>query len=194
MLIYSQEVRVMLWIPYYLLTGTSSWCKIQREDHLGTNYLEVSYNTLWLKAKSLTKVGRLMPIPCSAATKLEVMQRIVGVFGDNFKYHLVNLDIVKQSFPKGSLNIRDLTIFNEVLFGKWLCKYMNRDLTQRHLTQNFTYIRHPWLLSIDGLVLEKGFHPAALLFGLINMCEAMRNSICSCGIMKKIHIRPVFLE
>lgn len=48
-----------------------------------------------------------------------------GSFGNDFKYHLLKLNIVKQPLRKGGLGIRDLIIFNEAILGKWLWRFIN---------------------------------------------------------------------
>ena len=48
-----------------------------------------------------------------------------GSFVDVFKYQSVKWNIVEQSLPRGGLDIRYMAMFNEVLLGKWLWRFMN---------------------------------------------------------------------
>jgi len=54
------------------------------------------------------------------ANKIKAIQRSfpLRAFWDDFKYHLMKWNIIKQLFPKVDLGIRQLIIFNEALLGK----------------------------------------------------------------------------
>jgi len=69
----------------------------------------------------------LFPLPSSVANKLEAIKRnfLWGSFGSDFKFHLVRWNIAKQPLYLGGLGIRDWSLFNEALLGKWLWRFMN---------------------------------------------------------------------
>jgi len=47
------------------------------------------------------------------------------IFKDDFKYHFVKWNIIKQPFPRGCLGSRDLIIFSEAVLGKWLWMFVS---------------------------------------------------------------------
>ena len=68
----------------------------------------------------------------SVASKLEAMRRILmGFLGNDFKYHLVRWNTVKQLVFQTGLGVRDLQLFNKII-GKWLW----RSFVERWLPSN----------------------------------------------------------
>uniref|UniRef100_A0A2N9H5P7 Reverse transcriptase domain-containing protein n=1 Tax=Fagus sylvatica TaxID=28930 RepID=A0A2N9H5P7_FAGSY len=64
----------------------------------------------------------LFPLPMSVARRIEKLQRdfLWGGMGDEHKYHLVNWHQICTPLQQGGLGIRNLSIFNKALLGKWL--------------------------------------------------------------------------
>ena len=56
---------------------------------------------------------------------MEKLQRDIlwGGMGDEFKFHLVKWDTICNPIQSGGLGVRNLTMFNGALVGKWLCRY-----------------------------------------------------------------------
>jgi hypothetical protein len=67
----------------------------------------------------------LFPLPMSVARRIEKLQRdfLWGGMGDEHKYHLVNWQQICAPLQHGGLGIRNLSIFNKALLGKWLWRY-----------------------------------------------------------------------
>ena len=67
----------------------------------------------------------LFSLPMSIASRLETLQRdfIWGDMGDEHKFHLVNWQQVCSPLQDGGLGIRNLSVFNKALLGKWLWRY-----------------------------------------------------------------------
>uniref|UniRef100_A0A2N9FL13 Reverse transcriptase zinc-binding domain-containing protein n=1 Tax=Fagus sylvatica TaxID=28930 RepID=A0A2N9FL13_FAGSY len=61
----------------------------------------------------------------SVARRIEKLQRdfLWGGMGDEHKYHLVNWQKICATLQHGGLGIRNLSIFNKALLGKWLWRY-----------------------------------------------------------------------
>jgi len=69
----------------------------------------------------------LFPLLASVANKLEAIQRNFhwASFGNDFKFHLVRWNVVKQSLSIGGLGVRDLRLFNDAFLRKCLWRFMN---------------------------------------------------------------------
>jgi hypothetical protein len=67
----------------------------------------------------------LFTIPVSVAHRIEKQQRNFswGGMGEEFKHHLVGWDKVCIPKEKGGLGVRNLTLFNKALLGKWLWRF-----------------------------------------------------------------------
>jgi hypothetical protein len=80
----------------------------------------------------------LFPIPVSVAQRMEKLQRdfLWGGLGDEFKFHLVKWDQICQPIQNGGLAVRNLTMFNAALLGKWLWRYgCERDALWRRVIE-----------------------------------------------------------
>ena len=67
----------------------------------------------------------LFTIPVSVAKRIEKLQRnfLWGGMGEVAKYHLVSWDQVCSPITCGGLGIKNLTMFNKALLGKWLWRF-----------------------------------------------------------------------
>jgi hypothetical protein len=67
----------------------------------------------------------LFTIPVSVAQRIEKLQRnfLWGGMGDGVKYHLVRWDQVCSPMDCGGLGVKNLTLFNKALLGKWLWRF-----------------------------------------------------------------------
>jgi hypothetical protein len=67
----------------------------------------------------------LFTIPVSVARRIEKLQRnfLWGGMGDVPKYHLVSWDQVCSPIPYGGLGVKNLSLFNKALLGKWLWRF-----------------------------------------------------------------------
>uniref|UniRef100_A0A2N9IL89 Reverse transcriptase zinc-binding domain-containing protein n=1 Tax=Fagus sylvatica TaxID=28930 RepID=A0A2N9IL89_FAGSY len=74
----------------------------------------------------------LFTIPVSVAHRIERLQRnfLWGGMGEEFKHHLMGWDKVCTPKEKGGLGVRNLTLFNKALLGKWLWRF---GLEEHHL-------------------------------------------------------------
>ena len=63
------------------------------------------------------------------ARHIEKLQRdfLWGGIGDEPKFHLVHWKKVCEPLQNGGLGIRNLTIFNKALLGKWLCSMVLKE-------------------------------------------------------------------
>lgn len=77
----------------------------------------------------------LFPIPASVANHIEKLQQdfLWEGIGEEFKYHLVSWAKVCSPSSEGGLGIRNLSMFNHALLGKW-CDAMQ--LRERCLVKN----------------------------------------------------------
>uniref|UniRef100_A0A2N9GH27 Reverse transcriptase domain-containing protein n=1 Tax=Fagus sylvatica TaxID=28930 RepID=A0A2N9GH27_FAGSY len=67
----------------------------------------------------------LFTIPASVAQRIEKLQRnfLWGGMGDGMKYHLVRWDQVCSPLDCEGLGVKNLTLFNKALLGKWLWRF-----------------------------------------------------------------------
>jgi hypothetical protein len=67
----------------------------------------------------------LFPILTALANRMEKLQQdfLWGSMGNEFKFHLVKWDTICNPIQSGGLGVRNLTMSNGALFGKWLWRY-----------------------------------------------------------------------
>jgi hypothetical protein len=108
---FSKFVRFNLilagWIRFYLSKGGRLTLIKGTLSNLPTYYLS------------------LFPIPKSVARRIEKLQRdfLWGGLDDEPKFHLVPWKKVCEPLMGGGHGIRNLTMFNKALLGKWLWRY-----------------------------------------------------------------------
>ena len=73
----------------------------------------------------------LFPNPASVALRIDKIRRdfLWGGMGEGKKFHLVNWSHECQPLKMGGLGVQNLRIFNQVLLGKWLWRYGNKENT-----------------------------------------------------------------
>ena len=67
----------------------------------------------------------LLPMPASVANRLEKLQRdfLWGGIGNEKRFHLIRWDKVFQPLQNGGLAIKNLSLFNQALLGKWIWRF-----------------------------------------------------------------------
>jgi hypothetical protein len=90
----------------------------------------------------------LFPIPASANRRIEKLQRefLWGGMGDVVKFPLVNWKTVCQALYCGGLGVKNHTVLNQALLGKWLwCFMMEHDsLWKQVVVTKYGYETGSW--------------------------------------------------
>jgi hypothetical protein len=112
----------------------------------------------------------LFTISVSVAQSIEKLQRnfLWDGMGDGVKYHLVRWDQVCSPMDCGGLDVKNLTLFNKALLGKWLWRFAVEEsyLWRRVIAQNMGWNGAVGGLNLVGKFMGVGFGRASLWVGM----------------------------